>query len=153
MNSYCYIFTGLNTGYIVKIYLDNPFPAYLVKIEGSVRCLDISSLKEKLAVVSDHEVLSVFDLYSEEKIQEFQNVNSVTFNSHFEDIMYFSSGEYLTIKVNDFTEYRQKFSGLVMGHNESKVYCLNGSSIVTMEVNYNTLIISNITICHTCNNN
>lgn len=102
---------------------------------GSVRCLDISSLKEKIAVVSDHGVLSVFDLYTEEKLQEFQNVNSVTFNNSFEDIMCFSSGEYLAIKVGDFAEYRQKFSGLVMGHNESKVYCLNGSSIVTLEVN------------------
>uniref|UniRef100_A0A6P3UIJ5 Intraflagellar transport protein 122 homolog n=1 Tax=Bombus terrestris TaxID=30195 RepID=A0A6P3UIJ5_BOMTE len=125
---------GLNTGYIVKIYLDNPFPAYIIKTEGSVRCLDISSLKEKIAVVSDHGVLSVFDLYTEEKLQEFQNVNSVTFNNSFEDIMCFSSGEYLAIKVGDFAEYRQKFSGLVMGHNESKVYCLNGSSIVTLEV-------------------
>lgn len=119
----------------MKIYLDNPFPAYIIKIEGSVRCLDISSLKEKIAVVSDHGVLSVFDLYTEEKLQEFQNVNSVTFNNSFEDIMCFSSGEYLAIKVGDFAEYRQKFSGLVMGHNESKVYCLNGSSIVTLEVN------------------
>lgn len=119
----------------MKIYLDNPFPAYIIKVEGSVRCLDISSLKEKIAVVSDHGVLSVFNLYTEEKLQEFQNVNSVTFNNSFEDIMCFSSGEYLTIKVGDFAEYRQKFSGLVMGHNESKVYCLNGSSIVTLEVN------------------
>lgn len=119
----------------MKIYLDNPFPAYIIKTEGSVRCLDISSLKEKIAVVSDHGVLSVFDLYTEEKLQEFQNVNSVTFNNSFEDIMCFSSGEYLAIKVGNFAEYRQKFSGLVMGHNESKVYCLNGSSIVTLEVN------------------
>ncbi|XP_029052422.2 intraflagellar transport protein 122 homolog [Osmia bicornis bicornis] len=128
------LIAGLNTGYIVKIYLDNPFPAYIAKIESSVRCLDISSLKEKLAVVGDHGILSVFDLYTEEKLQEFQNVNSVAFNSTFEDIMCFSSGEYLTIKVGTFTEYRQKFSGFVVGHNGSKVYCLNGSSIVTMEV-------------------
>ena len=120
----------------MKIYLDNPFPAYLIKIEGSVRCLDISSLKEKLAVVSDHGVLHVFDLYTEEKLQEFQNVNSVTFNNSFEDIMCFSSGEYLTIKVGNFTEYRQKFSGLVMANNGSKIYCLSGSSIVTLEVNF-----------------
>lgn len=130
----------------MKIYLDNPFPAYIAKIESSVRCLDISSLKEKLAVVGDHGILSVFDLYTEEKLQEFKNVNSVAFNSTFEDIMCFSSGEYLTIKVGTFTEYRQKFSGFVVGHNGSKVYCLNGSSIVTMEV---ILKFRNI-IVHTC---
>lgn len=136
-NPFLYSILGLNTGYIVKIYLDNPFPAHLTKIEGSVRCLDISSLKEKLAVVSEYGVLYVFDLYTEEKLQEFQDVNSVAFNSNFEDIMCFSGGEYLAIKVGNFTEYRQKFSGFVVGHNRSKVYCLNGSCIVTVEVKLN----------------
>ncbi|XP_076182185.1 intraflagellar transport protein Oseg1 isoform X4 [Ptiloglossa arizonensis] len=128
------LIAGLNTGYIVKIYLDNPFPVHLTKIEGSVRCLDVSSLKEKLAVVSEHGILYIFDLYAEEKLQEFQEVNSVAFNSSFEDIMCFSSGEYLVIKVGNFTEYRQKFTGFVVGHNGSKVYCLNGSCIITVEV-------------------
>lgn len=127
-------YLGLNTGYVVKIYLDNPFPAYLTKVEGAIRCLDISSLKEKLSAVTDQGVLYVFDLYKEEIIEELKNVNSVAFNSSFEDIMCFTNGEYLGIKVGNFTEYKQKFSGLVMGHNGSKVYCLNGSSIVTMEV-------------------
>ena len=121
----------------MKIYLDNPFPAHIAKVEDAVRCLDISSLKEKMAVVSEAGILSVFDLCTGEKLQEFQNVNSVAFNIAFEDIMCFAGNNYLAIKVANFSEYRQKFSGFVVGHNGSKLYCLNGSSIMTLEVSHN----------------
>lgn len=125
---------GLKSGHVMKIYLDNPFPAHIAKIDDAVRCLDISSLKEKMAVVSEAGILSVFDLCTGEKLQEFQNVNSVAFNTAFEDIMCFAGNNYLAIKVANFSEYRQKFSGFVVGHNGSKLYCLNGSSIMTLEV-------------------
>lgn len=125
---------GLKTGYVIKIYLDNPFPAHVTKIEDAVRCLDISSLKEKMAVVSEAGILSVFDLCTGEKLQEYQDVNSVAFNIAFEDIMCFAGNNYLAIKVANFSEYRQKFSGFVVGHNGSKLHCLNGSSIITLEV-------------------
>ncbi|XP_014607385.1 PREDICTED: intraflagellar transport protein 122 homolog isoform X1 [Polistes canadensis] len=125
---------GLKTGHVIKIYLDNPFPAHLAKVEGSVRCLDISSLKEKMAVVSENGVLSIFDLYTEEKLQDFQDVTSVAYNTASEDIMCFSGSNYLAIKVANFSEYRQKFSGFVVGHNGSKLYCLNGSAVIILEV-------------------
>ncbi|XP_014477546.1 PREDICTED: intraflagellar transport protein 122 homolog [Dinoponera quadriceps] len=128
------LIAGLKTGHVMKIYLDNPFPAHVTRIEDSVRCLDISSLKEKMAVVSEAGILSVFDLCTGEKLQEFQDVNSVAFNIAFEDIMCFAGNSYLAIKVANFSEYRQKFCGFVVGHNGSKLYCLNGSSIVTLEV-------------------
>ncbi|KYN32363.1 hypothetical protein ALC56_13220 [Trachymyrmex septentrionalis] len=128
------LIAGLKSGHVMKIYLDNPFPAHIAKVEDAVRCLDISSLKEKMAVVSEAGILSVFDLCTGEKLQEFQNVNSVAFNIAFEDIMCFAGNNYLAIKVANFSEYRQKFSGFVVGHNGSKLYCLNGSSIMTLEV-------------------
>lgn len=128
------LIAGLKSGHVIKIYLDNPFPAHVTKIEDAVRCLDISSLKEKMAVVSEAGSLSIFDLCTGEKLQEFQNVNSVAYNIAFEDIMCFAGNNYLAIKVANFSEYRQKFSGFVVGHNGSKLYCLNGSSIITLEV-------------------
>ncbi|XP_051161996.1 intraflagellar transport protein 122 homolog [Leptopilina boulardi] len=125
---------GLKTGQVVKIYLDNPFPMHLAKVETAVRCLDISLLKEKLAVVSDTDILSVFDIRTEQKLQEFHDVRSVAYNTAFEEIMCFSGVNYLAIKVANFNEYRQKFSGFVVGHNGSRLYCLNGPSIVTVEI-------------------
>ncbi|XP_043287356.1 intraflagellar transport protein 122 homolog isoform X2 [Venturia canescens] len=129
------LIAGLKSGQVMKIYVDNPFPAHLAKVEGAVRCLDISSMKEKLAVVSETTgLLTLFDLYTDEKLKEYDNVTSVAFNRAFEDIMCFSGSDYLAIKVANFPEYKQKFSGFVVGHNGSKLYCLNGSSIVTVEI-------------------
>ena len=130
------LLAGLKNGQVMEIYLDNPFPALLAKVDGAVRCVDVSSMKEKLAVVSDQGVLSVFDIYNDKKLQEFQDVTSVAFNSAFEDMMCFSGQDYLAIKVANFNEYKQKFSGIVVGLNGSKMYCLHGSSIITMEVIY-----------------
>lgn len=126
----------MKTGYVAKIYLDNPFPAHLAKVEGAVRCLDISPLKEKLAVVSDTGLLTIFDLNTEEILREVQDVNSVAFNFAFEDMICYSGTDYMAIRVANFNEYRQKFSGFVVGHNGSKVYCLNGAAILTLEVWY-----------------
>ncbi|XP_063986829.1 intraflagellar transport protein 122 homolog [Diachasmimorpha longicaudata] len=125
---------GLKTGQVMKIYLDNPFPVHLAKVDGPIRCLDVSSLKEKLAVVSETNTLSVFDLYTEEKLQEFYDVTSVAFNRAFEDMMCFSGRDYLATKVANFPEYKQKFCGYVVGHNGSKVYCINGTNIIRVEV-------------------
>lgn len=129
-----FIITGLKTGQVVKIYLDNPFPAHVAKIEGSVRCMDVSAYKENIAIVSETGTLSVFDMNTQEKLQEFQEATSVAFNSVFENMMCFSGTNYLAIKVAHFPEYKQKISGTVIGHSGSKVYCLNGSSITTLEV-------------------
>ncbi|XP_058792241.1 intraflagellar transport protein 122 homolog [Phymastichus coffea] len=128
------LLVGLRNGQVMEIYLDNPFPSLLAKIDGAIRCLDVSSMKEKLAVVNDQGVLSVFDIYNDNKLQEFHDVTSVAFNSAFEDMICFSGQDYLAIKVAHFPEYKQKFSGVVVGLNGSKMYCLHGSSIVTMEI-------------------
>ncbi|KAJ8666894.1 hypothetical protein QAD02_008556 [Eretmocerus hayati] len=128
------LLTGLKNGQVMEIYLDNPFPAILSKVDGAVKCIDISSMKEKLAVVNDSGILTIYDIYNDVKIQEFQDVISVAFNSSFEDMMCFSGRDFLAIKVNNFNEYKQRFFGNVVGQDGSKVYCLQGSSIVTVEI-------------------
>ncbi|CAB0043487.1 unnamed protein product [Trichogramma brassicae] len=125
---------GLKNGQVMEIYLDNPFPVLLITVESAVRCLDVSSLKEKLAVVSDKGTLFVYDINLDKKLQEFHDVTSVSFNSGFEDMMCFSGQDYLAIKVSNFSEYKQKFSGIVVGLHGSRLYCLNGSSIIKLEM-------------------
>ncbi|XP_034942292.1 intraflagellar transport protein 122 homolog [Chelonus insularis] len=128
------LIAGLQSGQVMKIYLDNSFPAHLTKVDGSVRCLDISSMKEKLAVVSETGTLSVYDLCTECKIYEHEDVTSVAFNRAFEDMICFSGRDFLTIKVGNFPEYRQKLNGFVVGHNGSKLYCINGTNIETVDI-------------------
>ncbi len=51
---------------ILKIFLDNPFPILLLKQNTSVRCLDMSSSRLKLAVVDEHNTCLVYDVNSKE---------------------------------------------------------------------------------------
>ncbi len=46
------LLVGLKSGMILKIFVDNSFPIQLVKHTCSVRCLDLSASRNKLAVVS-----------------------------------------------------------------------------------------------------
>ena len=47
------LLVGLKSGLVVKIFTDNPFPMPLVRHKASVRCLDLSISRHKLAVVDD----------------------------------------------------------------------------------------------------
>lgn len=47
---------------IMKIFTDNPFPILLLKQNTSVRCLDLSASRNKLAVVDEHNTCLVYDL-------------------------------------------------------------------------------------------
>ena len=46
----------------MKIFSDNPFPILLLKQNTSVRCLDLSCSRGKLAVVDEHNICLVYDL-------------------------------------------------------------------------------------------
>lgn len=46
----------------MKIFVDNAFPIMLLKQSTSVRCLDMSATRTKLAVVDEHNTCLVYDL-------------------------------------------------------------------------------------------
>ena len=55
---------GLEDGQVFRIFIDNPFPVKLVKHSVAVRCLDVSASRDKLAVVDDSSVVTVYDIKS-----------------------------------------------------------------------------------------
>ena len=58
------LLVGLKGGGVLQVFVDNPFPVTLVQHGGPVRCLDLSADRGRLAVVDDHQLLSVYDLAS-----------------------------------------------------------------------------------------
>lgn len=131
---------GLKNGQVIKIYLDNPFPSIITKTDGPISCLDTSSLKDKLSIVSENGTLTIINMYNddddddEKNIIKYNNVISVSFNRSFEDMFCFSTNNSLSIKVGNFTEFKQKFCGFVVGFNGTKVYCINGTNITTLDI-------------------
>jgi intraflagellar transport protein 122 len=55
------LLVGLKNGTVLKIFVDNPFPITLIKHKSSIRCLDLSMSRRKLAVVDETAAVFVYD--------------------------------------------------------------------------------------------
>ncbi|KAI0240368.1 intraflagellar transport 122 [Lamellibrachia satsuma] len=99
---------GLKSGQILKIFVDNPFPILILKQNTSVRCLDISAMRQKLAVVDEHGTCLVYNVNTKELLFQEPNANSVAWNNHYEDMLCFSGGGLLNIKASNFPIHQQK---------------------------------------------
>ncbi|CAL1605566.1 unnamed protein product [Knipowitschia caucasica] len=128
------LLVGLKNGAILKIFVDNPFPITLLKLSTSVRCLDMSTSRNKLAVVDEHNTLLVYDINSKELLFQEPNANSVAWNTQCEDMLCFSGNGYLNIKASNFPVHQQKMQGFVVGYNGSKIFCLHVFSMSAVEV-------------------
>nr|CAH0101988.1 unnamed protein product [Daphnia galeata] len=125
---------GLKNGQVSKIFLDNPFPVELLKISVPIRCLDLSSSRQKVAIVDDNNTCSVYQLSNNELICQEPHANSVAWNIHCEDMLCFSGQNWLNIKASNFPCHQQKFQGYVVGFYGAKIFCLQGYSMTTLQV-------------------
>uniref|UniRef100_A0A672ZMG9 Intraflagellar transport protein 122 homolog n=1 Tax=Sphaeramia orbicularis TaxID=375764 RepID=A0A672ZMG9_9TELE len=128
------LLVGLKNGAILKIFVDNPFPITLLKLSTSVRCLDMSASRNKLAVVDEHNTLLVYDINNKELLFQEPNANSVAWNTQCEDMLCFSGNGYLNIKASNFPVHQQKMQGFMVGYNGSKIFCLHVYSMSAVEV-------------------
>ncbi|KAG9333809.1 hypothetical protein JZ751_010088 [Albula glossodonta] len=128
------LLVGLKNGAILKIFVDNPFAITLLKQSTSVRCLDMSASRNKLAVVDEHNTCLVYDIRTKELLFQEPNANSVAWNTQCEDMLCFSGSGYLNIKASNFPVHQQKLQGFVVGYNGSKIFCLHVYSMSAVEV-------------------
>nr|XP_055048368.1 intraflagellar transport protein 122 homolog isoform X1 [Misgurnus anguillicaudatus] len=128
------LLVGLKNGAILKIFVDNPFAITLLKQNTSVRCLDMSISRSKLAVVDEHNTCLVYDIHTKELLFQEPNANSVAWNTQCEEMLCFSGSGYLNIKASNFPVHQQKLHGFVVGYNGSKIFCLHVYSMAAVEV-------------------
>ncbi|XP_045581276.1 intraflagellar transport protein 122 homolog [Procambarus clarkii] len=125
---------GLKSGQVLKIFLDNAFPVALLKVPAAIRCLDLSSSRNKLAVVDEHSTLLVYSVNNSELLFQEPNANSVAWNTSCEEMLCFSGSNTLNIKASNFPTHQQKLQGFVVGFSGSKIFCLHIYSMSTIEV-------------------
>lgn len=128
------LLVGLKNGAILKIFVNNLFPITLLKLSISVRCLDMSVSRNKMAVVDEHNTLQVYDINSKELLFQEPNANSVAWNTQCEDMLCFSGNGYLNIKASNFPVHQQKMQGFMVGYNGSKIFCLHAYTMSAVEV-------------------
>ncbi|CAG9855625.1 unnamed protein product [Phyllotreta striolata] len=129
---------GLKNGQVWEVHLDNMHPLLKVTVNEGIRCLDLSQRKQKLAVVDDSGMCQIFNFRTGELLFQEASANSIAFNNLYEDMLAFSGDNTLSIKVMDFPAHTQTMGGFVVGLAGSKVFCLNGFSMNTMELPLST---------------
>ena len=55
---------------MLQIFVDNPFPIELLRIQSPVRCLDLSMSRSKIAIINDNSTCLVYDLHTKELLFE-----------------------------------------------------------------------------------
>lgn len=125
---------GLKNGQVVKIFLDNPFPVDVVKVPQSVRCVDLNLAHTKIAVVDESSTLFVYDLLSKDLLFQEPSAVSVFWNAYYDDLLSYSGFGVLNIKAGNFPVYQQKMGGFVVGFCGHKIFSMQNSSVVTLEV-------------------
>ncbi|KAI8823543.1 WD40-repeat-containing domain protein [Fimicolochytrium jonesii] len=128
------LLVGLKDGQISQIFINNPFPVEVLKMQSAVRCLDLSLQRKTLAVVDEHNICFVYDMKSKQLLYQEPNANSVACNTELEDIICYSGGGLLNIKANNFPPHQQKMQGFVVGFKGSHIFCLHVYSMTTVDV-------------------
>ncbi|KAK6014011.1 WD domain, G-beta repeat protein, partial [Ostertagia ostertagi] len=119
------ILIGLREGQVCKLFVDNPFPVQVLKLNGPIKCIDISATRRHIAVVDDSGLCVVFDAKTKEVLFEEPNCNSVAFNSDNEEIICYSGSSKLTVRARGYPGHQQRMFGFVVGFSGNKVYCLH----------------------------
>lgn len=61
---------GLKNGQVIWIFLSNFFHINLLKLTNSIRCIDLSMKRQKIAIIDDKNKCSVFEINSKKLIYE-----------------------------------------------------------------------------------
>ncbi|TPX34245.1 hypothetical protein SmJEL517_g03062 [Synchytrium microbalum] len=128
------LLVGLKSGQVLRIFTDNPFPIPIAKVSSSVRCLDLSMNRNKVAIVDEQNVVSVYDIKTQELLFQEPNGNSVAWNSEMEDMLCYSGNGLVHIKSGNFPAHQQKLQGFVVGFKGSRIFCLNVYAMTTVDI-------------------
>ncbi|XP_052752603.1 intraflagellar transport protein 122 homolog [Galleria mellonella] len=125
---------GLLNGQIWQVEPTDGDSKMVLQTPGSVRCLDVSASRSRLAVVDDASVCRVYSLPTGELLYTEENVSSVSWNSWCDELLSLSGGGLLSIKAGHFPPATQPLVGSVVGFQGGRVFCLQANSMQTINV-------------------
>ena len=134
---------GLKNGQVFTLMVDSWIVRPIAKVQGSVRCLDISPMRSKLAVVDDQGSLSLIEIATKKTIfRDTSNVTSVAFNTEtvtssygdMDGMLCYSGSGTLSIKAPFLEPYIQKSTGFVVGFKGTKIYTLASNHMTVVDV-------------------
>uniref|UniRef100_A0A915PHM5 Intraflagellar transport protein 122 homolog n=1 Tax=Setaria digitata TaxID=48799 RepID=A0A915PHM5_9BILA len=128
------ILIGLRNGTVCRIFVDNPFITEILRLKSAVRCLDVSHLRRKLAIVDETGICSTFDIKTKQLLFQEPSCNSVAWNADQEFLLCYSGGGVLCVKADNFPPHQQRMQGFVVGFSGKRVFCLHMFAMIAVEV-------------------
>ncbi|XP_063837824.1 intraflagellar transport protein 122 homolog [Ostrinia nubilalis] len=125
---------GLLNGQIWQVEPSDGSSKMILQTPASVRCLDVSASRGRLAVVDEASVCRVYSLPIGELLYTEENVSSVSWNSWCDELLGLSGGGLLSIKAGNFPPATQPLIGSVVGFQGGRVFCLQANSMQTINV-------------------
>ena len=110
------VLVGLKSGHVYEIFVDSSFPVQLAKLSSSIRYVDLSMQRQKLAVIDENLTLFVYNVKTGDVVFQEPNANSVAWNTCYEDMLAYSGSGNVNIVVANFPPQRQR---LQVSDNES----------------------------------
>ena len=137
------LLVGLKSGAVLKVFVHSALPLPLITHGSSIRCLDLSASRRKLAVVDEASRVTVYDLgegggggaSTPRLLFSEAGANSVAWNSEAEDSIAYSGMGALSIKTGAFPPHTQRLAGFVVGFAGARVFVLQHAlSMTTIDV-------------------
>ncbi|XP_077302310.1 intraflagellar transport protein 122 homolog [Arctopsyche grandis] len=125
---------GLANGEIWKVDLDEASMEVLVTIESAIRCFDLSSSKSMIAIVDESCCCHVYMIATQQLLFTAENASSVSWHATYEDLLCYSGGGMLSIKLVPFPESSQPVIGSVVGFQKGHVFCLQANAMQSINV-------------------
>nr|XP_032527265.1 intraflagellar transport protein 122 homolog isoform X2 [Danaus plexippus plexippus] len=125
---------GLLNGQIWQVEPNKGTARMVVQTAGSVRCLDVSASRGRLAVVDENSVCRVYSLPAGDLQYTEENVSSASWNSWCEELLCLSGNGLLSIKAGQFPPATQPLAGSVVGFQGGRVFCLQANLMQTINV-------------------
>lgn len=143
------VLMGLESGVVLKLFLDNPFPLELTRKPKPVVNVDISLDRTKLSTVDFDGKLSIIDLTTQEVLYSENDVISGCFNIEVDDMFCYTGRSSIFVlsglgqkkkQDEEFTGYEppqpqeQFISGTAIGFQAQKIFCVYRGTIVGVDV-------------------
>lgn len=130
------VLVGLKSGQCYKLFVDNPFPIQILKVNAPVMSIKLNCMRTKMAVVDQKHMLTVYNLKNKNSVEFTEpDVTVALFDSSNADIIAFTTTNgVLHVKTEQLPPFQQPILGHLVAMECGQMFFLNGTRIFSVDV-------------------
>lgn len=119
------VLVALKDGSLIQIFVSDLFQIPLLKHDLGIKSLQLSYGTHKIGLIDDQRSLACYDFKSKKKISTELNVRSFAWNSLISNLICFSDGIIIYVKIGEAIIATRQFDGEVMGFRGCEISCID----------------------------